>query len=105
MALGTAAVGVGVGQEGSNVNMNLITFLGDSAYAAGGTADFQAFVQAAVGRGNLEVMAVIAQDCGLHSPVYDKANDKLKVLLGSTGVEVGNGDNSAITYNVLVLSK
>lgn len=105
MALGTIASNAAVGQEGSNIIIHNLTFLGDDAYAAGGTAGFQASVQAALGKGSVEVMGVVAQDCGDNVPVYDKANDKLKVFVMSTGVELGNGDHSADTYNLLVICK
>lgn len=106
MALGAATQGAEVGQEGGPTFFQLLTFLGDDAYPTGGTENFQAFVRTSMAnRGNVEVIGVIPQDCGLHRPVYDKATDKLKVLLGSTGVEVGAGDNSAITYNLIVLCR
>ena len=103
MALGTITSLAENGQEGSNVICKVISFLGDDAYVAGGTAGFSATVAAALGKGNVTVLAAIPQGCGLHLPVYDQANDKLIVFLGSTGIEVANGDNSAITYNMLVI--
>ena len=103
MALGTITKLGAAGQNGSNLILEVITMLGDDAYVAGGTAGFQATVRTALGNGSVEVMAVVPQDCGLHVPVYDKANDKLKVLLGATSVEASNGDLSGVTYNMLVI--
>jgi len=91
------------GQDGSNVICKLVSFLGDAAYPTGGTPGFAASLSAAIGRGNLTILAVVPQDCGLHAPVYDAANDKLKVIVGSTGLEVAPGDQSAITYNLLCI--
>ena len=105
MALGTIASNAAAGQEGTNIIIHNLTFLGDDAYAAGGTAGFQATVQAALGKGAVEVLGVVPQDCGDNAPAYDKANDKLKVIVPSTGVELGNGDHSGDTYNLLVICK
>lgn len=104
MALGATTAGADVGQEGGPTFFQLLTFAGDGGYPAGGTAAFQAYCQAAMGKGAVEVIGVIAQDCGIHTPVYDKANDKLKVFLKSTGLETV-GDNSAVIYNLVVLCR
>jgi hypothetical protein len=106
MSLGIITSTAANGQEGSNVICKLISMVGDDGYLAGGTAGFQQSVRdafAADGQGALTVIAVVPQDCGLHVPSYDKANDKLKVVLASTGIEVANADYSAITYNMLVI--
>lgn len=57
-----------------------VTFAGDGAYAAGGTADFQASVRSDLGY-NATVVAFEADlvQCAGYIVVYDKINDKLKV--------------------------
>jgi hypothetical protein len=100
MALGTATKSGKMTQD--SYKAHLLSHVGDDAYAAGGTADYTAFVRSAIGEGNLEVLGVFAQDCGDHVPVFDPANDKLKVYLRSTGAEA-TGDLSSVTYNYLVI--
>lgn len=89
-------------------NLDRLTFAGDNSYPTGGTAAFQALVRAKMGD-NRTVLAVLAQDCGGYFPVYDFANDKLKVYrsAGSAApmAEVPNTtDLSGVTFNVLIAS-
>ncbi len=58
--------------------IDLISFLGDSAYPTGGTAAMQAKIRTLCGD-NREVIALLPQDCGGYVAIYDKAADKLKV--------------------------
>lgn len=112
MALGTITVGTKAGVAASApLFAELISFAGDGAYGAGGTAGFKALVEAKVG-GSREILAVIGQDCGGYVPVYDKANDKLKVYEGDYDPaavgplkENATADLSAVTFNVLVISQ
>lgn len=111
MALGTITVPASLDNPGgpTPVQVDNISFLGDDGYATGGTAAFQASFRA-VTKNNREVLAVIGQDCGGYVPVYDKANDKLKVYEegadGGPADEVANAaDLSSVTFNVTVLSK
>lgn len=110
MAIGTitkdeAAAGVGP------VFFDRISFAADGSYPTGGTAAFQAAVQAKTGVGRA-IVAIIPQDCGGYVPVYDQANDKLKVYYGDYDpaaagpmVEVPNATNlSAVTFNLVVIS-
>lgn len=81
-----------------------LSFVGDASYATGGSANFQAFVRAAVSGRAVEVMDVIAGDCGDNVPYYDKTNDKLLTRVISTAAEVANTTNlSGVTFNVTVL--
>lgn len=111
MAIGAITEVAGVDGPGGNDPLfcNLISFAGDGAYAAGGTGNFQALVQAAIGSGR-EVLGVIGQDCGGYVPVYDKAANKLKVYEQSNTatsplIETATANLSAVTFRMLVLSK
>jgi len=102
MSLGTVTVGDKAGQKRAPQFVDHLQFAGDGAYPSGGTADFQEYVQAAFGD-KREVIGVLGQDCGDFVPVYDKANDKLKVYKRSDGAEA-SGNLSTTTFNILVFS-
>ena len=109
MALGTISVDNDEGRSGGPYPMTLISFLGDGAYASGGTAAFQTSVRAALGA-NVEVLAVVGQDCDGYIPTYDKAADKLKVweqtdTATAPLIETATADLSGSTFNILVISK
>ena len=94
-----------------------VTFLGDDDYTTNGTVGFQetvrddieTFMKALVdhnvrGRSNVEIIAVVSDDCGLWEVTYDKDNDLLKAWVKSTGVEAANAlDMSGTTFNVTLL--
>lgn len=83
-----------------------ISFAGDGAYPTNGTPGIQALVCTLLKKPGLELIDVISGDCGDHVVHYDKANDKLKMRVISTGAEVGNGvDKSGTTINCTVLYK
>lgn len=83
---------------------NPISFTGDSTYATGGTAAFQAKVQTLF-EDHREIIGVIDTSIGTHEARYDKTADKLKVYVRTTGVEAANAaDLSAVTFNLIVLS-
>lgn len=106
MALGTITAGVEVGRSGGPTILQNMSFLGDSSYPTGGTVGFQALARTAVGGESIEILAVVAQDCGLFLPVYDKATDKLLVRNLTDGSEVTAAvDLSGTTFNVLVVAK
>lgn len=113
MAIANAALVTGGSVDGPGGNdplfANLVSFDGDGAYPAGGTPGFQAAMQAVIGSGR-ELVAVLGQDCGGYVPVYDKANDKLKVyeqtnVATSPLIETATANLSGTSFNVLVLSK
>jgi len=111
MALGTITVTKKTQVGDGPVRFDLLSFAGDGAYPSGGSTGFQALVRAALGVGNVEVLAVIAQDCGGYQPIYDKAADKLKVYYGDNNnasdgplVENATANLSGTTFKVLVLS-
>lgn len=89
-----------------------LQFAGDDEYATGGTEAFEASYRAAIGA-QREILSVIGQDCGGYVPVYDVENKTLKVYTADyDGVADGplievasNADLSAVTFNVLVLSR
>lgn len=110
MAIGAITAGNGVGQNAGPISLELISFTGDASYPAGGTTGFQALVRAAVGKGDLTILAAWGQDAGGFTPVYDKAADKLKVFrtgaVNAAQEEVPATTNlSATTFNVMVLSQ
>lgn len=82
--------------------INPISFAGDSTYPAGGTAAFQAKIQALF-EDHREVIAIIPGDCGGFRPVYDKTADTLKVYDTGTGAEAA-GDLSGTTFNMAVVT-
>ena len=110
MALGTVTSNVKAGQKPSApVFADLVSFLGDDSYPTGGTAGFEALIQALL-KDSRDVIAVVMQDCGGYVPVYDRANDKFKVYEEGADAgpadEVGNAtDLSGVTFNVVVISK
>lgn len=113
MALGAITVAEKAGQVPSNpVFMDRISCAGDGAYPTGGTTGFKATFQAAIKNGRTP-MFVAVEDCGGYVPVYDVANDKLKVYYanndgGSDGplIEVPNAtDLSAVTFKLVVVSQ
>jgi hypothetical protein len=107
MAIGAITVGNNVGRQPSAfAEVVMLAFAGDGAYGAGGTADFEDSVRAKLGR-NVTVLAVVGQDCGGYVPVYDRANDKLKVyeqtnVATSPLIETATANLSGTTFNVLV---
>ena len=108
MALGAITGVAAVGHEGGPEFIERVTIVGDGSYPTGGTALFQAAVRAALGKGNLELLAVIHQGpIGADFVIaYDKANDKLTARVASTGVEVaGAVDMSGTTLEALIFAK
>jgi hypothetical protein len=114
MAIGTmtAAPAVTAPGNATPIFLDTVTFLGDDSYPTGGTAAFEDTYQA-LKNSNREVLAVVSMDCGGYVPVYDKANDKLKVYRalyggGAAGplVEVTNAvDLSGTTFQLLVIAR
>ena len=116
MALGTptAANTVRAGGSASRPLFHtFLTFAGDDAYAAGGTANFSSFVASALGQENADVLYVVNE---LHSGAtaggvtvalaeakYDVSEDKLLVRSRATGTEATAGDISALVLHVHVV--
>lgn len=105
MAIGTVTVANRVNHGYVKVLYDVISFPGDGAYPTGGTAAFEASVRTAVGRGALDIVAVVALDCGIYSPVYDYTNDKLKVRTEALAEVANTTDLSGTTFRILVISK
>jgi len=91
-------------------------FDGDSTYAAGGTPDFNAVLQAAVKAAaaaatdknvrsveEVECLAVVPQNCGTLVPSYDFAADKLFVYDNATDAENAVADISGTKFNCLCI--
>lgn len=110
MAIGMITVGEQTPTNGPQ-GMDMVSFPGDASYPTGGTAAFQASIRTALDKGNVNIVAIVPQDCGGYSPVYDNANDKLKVYHGDSDgvadgpmVQVPNATNlGAVTFNMLVI--
>lgn len=81
-----------------------VTLVGDAAYVATGTTGLQAIYAAAV-KSNRTIVAVVPGDCGDAVPSYDPVTDKLFVRVMSTGVQAANGDLSASTYKLTIISR
>lgn len=110
MAIGAITVDKQAAAEGP-VRMDLIHFLGDDSYAAGGTATFEASVQVALDM-SVDILYVVAEDCGGYVPVYDRSADKLKVyhcdydaVADGPLVENTTSDLSGTTFNLWVVSQ
>lgn len=110
MALGAMTLVKKAGAVASApVFCDLIQFAGDGQYGAGGTVGFQALMRAKLGD-QRTVLAIVGQDCGGYVPVYDLANDKLKVyeqgaVATSPLTETQTANLAGVTFNVLVISK
>lgn len=103
MALGTITI-LEVSAGDGPLRADLVQFAGDGAYPTGGTANFQALLRTALGKGHVEIIGVITQNSGGKQLAYDKANDKLIVYSGAS--EVANAsDQSGTTFRAVVLSK
>jgi hypothetical protein len=114
MALGTATIDKAYAQ--GDTKLIAMHFAGDGATPAGGTTAFAAYVQTAIklaaaaatdknvrGASTVEVMGIALGPCGVYRPVYDKANDKLKIY-DEKNVEA-TGNLSGTTYYMLVICK
>lgn len=85
MTLGPISPDVLAVAGGSDVNCDVIHFIGDDDYPTGGTEEFLQAVRDALGKGDVEILAIVPQDCGGFLPVYDPSSDKLLVLSVSGG--------------------
>jgi len=113
MALTTATVDAdhsGGHAPNAPVRLDHFAITGDAAYAAGGSAAFEAFVRSELGQ-KVTVIGVIPGECSGYVPVYDKANDKLKIYQALYGggpaaplVEDATANQSGRTYNMIVVS-
>ncbi len=79
MTIGTISQ-VATGQQGAlpPLYAPVLSFTGDSSYATGGTAGFQAAVRTKLQKA-VTVLAVVPISCGGYVPQYDRTNDKLLV--------------------------
>jgi hypothetical protein len=104
MALGTPTVNAEP-RKAASAPLRLVSmdFAGDSAYASGGTADFAAYVAAAMGETAVSVAFVMPRvDFGDYEVLYDADADKLRVKANSTDTEV-SGSQAGVTYKLWVL--
>lgn len=112
MPLATPFTPVLNGGEGPNQNVfvDSITFPGDTAYPTGGSVAFQNFFQSKAtvygGRRVLHVDGWAYSGGALYLLKYDRANNKLRAFVASTGAEVGDTTNmSSMTVNATVWSE
>ena len=87
----------------AGLNHDVIQFPGDNAYATGGTAGFSALVQAALGKGRVQILHVVTQEAAGRTAIFDAINDKLKIYNGTS--EMSAGDQSGTTYRMIVVSQ
>jgi hypothetical protein len=96
----------------------LIEFLGDDAYAAGGTPNFNSLLQAAIkaahgaasdanvrGEESVECVYVVPQRAGALVPSYDYDADKLFVYDNATDLENATADISGVTFECVAVCK
>lgn len=112
MALGTPARTASKSSNSAKpCYFDYLTFVGDSTYTTPGTIGFDAFVKACVGiLDGREVIGIIPQSCSGYSLAYTAANGGTLRMYeegadGGPADEVANGDYSAITFVVLVISQ
>jgi hypothetical protein len=110
MALGAATV-VKRSQADGPVRHDVLSFAGDGAYSAGGTAAFEAYVRLALGVGRVDILGIVPQSCEGYTLTYEQGADKLKVWYGNTdaadgpNIEDATANQSARTYVVMVISQ
>lgn len=92
MALGTITKVAGPG-TGDRLFVDTFSFLGDSAYPTGGTADFEGSIQTLTGDART-VVAVIPIETGKYKVRYDRTADKLKVYNNSAVATIATADGS-----------
>jgi len=110
MAIGAITVGTQAGKSALDpIRIIPVSFAGDGAYGAGGTAAFEDSVQTILGE-SVTLLGVISLDCGGYVPVYDRAADKLKVYEGDYNpaavgplTENATADLSGVTFSMLVV--
>lgn len=105
MSLGTLTVTQVKKSAHTNLFIDDVSVPGDGAYPTGGTAAFTTSLRA-ITKDQREVLSIVDQGANAtYYPVYDKANDKLKIFVRATGVEVANAvDLSATTFKLCVMS-
>lgn len=105
MAL-TITVGTSVNKKASApTKLYPLTFVGEVSYVKGtGTASFQAAVRDAVEE-NVTLVNILPNmsTTPKYVPVYDAANDALKLLDLSTADEAANGDYHTVTFKIMAV--
>jgi hypothetical protein len=117
MALGTPTIKA-VRETADGGQELLMSMAGDGAYAAGGTANFNAFVRtaiktrnAALGDANVRggeavsVVHVVPVTAGVYVPSYDFTNDKLYVYDNSTDAQSVVANMSGTTFEFVAVCK
>lgn len=113
MALGTITVTSKV--TTGPIHVDHLSFAGDGAYPAGGSADFEGSFQAALaaaGKGSpgREIIGIQQVDASGYVLRYDKANDKLMAFESDNGGADGplqestTANMSGITFKLIVQS-
>jgi hypothetical protein len=100
MALGTITVTNDLRKSASApLGCVELSFAGDGAYPSGGTPDFEAEVQAVVGREIDLLFVVKVAASGVYTAIYDKANDKLYVE--NAAATEASGSLSGTTFKLM----
>jgi hypothetical protein len=105
MALGLLT-GVNAAAAQGPIFFDTVTLVGDGAYPSGGSTGLQAKLQTLRGDGRVIVGVMVADGAGFVTH-YNNANDKLIVYTqdGSGALAEVTGDQSAITYKLIIVSK
>lgn len=111
MAIGTVTVGTHNRIPLEQLHMVNVSFAGDSAYSAGGTATFSKLTAIFNAIGGKKLLAVIPVGaCGGYVPRYDFANDKLMVYEGNYDAadgpmqESSTSNLSGVTFQLLLIA-
>jgi len=106
MALDTITLVAGGPHNGDAPFIDVFTIVGDGDYRTGGTAGFAALLQAKTKDGRVPYAVLPLALNGGYEVIYDKVNDKLLVVVKSSGVEVADHSNlSGTTFSLLIFSK
>jgi len=113
MGLGNMARLTQTGQGPQNpLFFDLVTLVGESSYAAGGSTGLQAKLRAQTGAAGRTIIAVVGQLTSGYVINYDRANGKLLVYYANADaadgplIEVPDTTNlSGVTFTLLIISE
>jgi len=92
------------------MNFDEVTFEGPTAYPSGGTTGFEAVIAAVLGRGTIDLLAVIQIDGSGYVLRYNKGTDKLMIFESDNGgadgplQETTTADLHTTVFRCLVVS-
>lgn len=105
MALGAFAIVEKVQTDGPLWTCRC-TIVGDGAYPAGGSTGLLAKLRAALAA-NVDILSVVDQSAPttVSRLEYDHTNEKLFARVRTTGVESAVGDQSGVTYGLVIVAR